>query len=546
MIKRITIYLILIQFVSVSIFAQAENQAEKGAYVVFGHDTLFRIDANLGHFSPGERAQNIIRQIDKVVDEGEAVADSFSIADMGGYSVIAYKDIKIMSVGEADADVQGIPKSELATRRLQQISGAVEKYQNERTPSYWLKKIGFTSLTLLFLVLSIFLVNRLFRWINGKLAAYSKKVKRRRKSVLRYLIPGGPDHLFMFISNIVRLALILILILVFLPMFFSFLPWTEDVVDRFYTYIADPVRYVIFGFLNYLPNLFFIFIIIIFVRYIVRVLTYVSKEIAEERLVLKKFPKDWAKPTLNLAKVIIYIFSLVFIFPYLPGSGSPVFQGVSIFLGVLLSLGSTSAIANIIAGIVITYMRPFVIGDRVKIGDTIGDVVEKTLLVTRLRTPKNEDVTIPNSTIINSQLRNYTRNAKETGIILHPKITIGYDVPSETVIKLLLEAAKNTKDLTREPKPFVLQRSLSDFYVEYELNVYTKQPSKMLYYYSELNQSIQREFNKAGVEILSPHYHSVRDGNPSTIPSGKTEQEATNPVEKFVDKATGKSKGNKK
>jgi small-conductance mechanosensitive channel len=202
-------------------------------------------------------------------------------------------------------------------------------------------------------------------------------------------------------------------------------------------------------------------------------------------------------------------------------------------------LGSTSAIANIVAGIVITYMRPFMIGDRVKIGNTVGDVVEKTLLVTRIRTVKNEDVTIPNATIINTHLWNYTKNAKELGIILHPTVTIGYDVPSETVIKLLLKAAKNTKNLTRDFKPFVLQKSLNDFYVEYELNVYTKQPDKMLLFYSDLNQSIQREFNEAGVEILSPHYNAIRDGNASTIP-GEEKQDLRNPVEEIIDKATGK------
>jgi len=226
-------------------------------------------------------------------------------------------------------------------------------------------------------------------------------------------------------------------------------------------------------------------------------------------------------------------------FPYLPGSESPAFKGVSIFLGVLFSLGSTSAIANIVAGIVITYMRPFKIGDRVKIGETVGDIIEKTLLVTRIRTVKNVDVTIPNATIINTHLWNYTKNATEHGIILHPTVTIGYDVPSETVIKLLLLAAKNTKNLTRDFKPFVLQKSLNDFYVEYELNVYTKQPSKMLLFYSELNQSIQRAFNEAGVEILSPHYNAIRDGNATTIP-GEENQDLRNPVEKIIDKVTGK------
>jgi small-conductance mechanosensitive channel len=227
-------------------------------------------------------------------------------------------------------------------------------------------------------------------------------------------------------------------------------------------------------------------------------------------------------------------------FPYLPGSDSKAFQGVSIFLGILFSLGSTSAISNIVAGIVITYMRPFIIGDRVKIGETVGDVVEKNLLVTRLKTVKNEDITIPNATIINTHLWNYSKNASTIGIILHPTVTIGYNVPSEKVTELLLNAAKNTKNLTRDFKPFVLQKNLSDYYVEYELNVYTKQPKKMAHFYSELNKTILDEFNKAGIEILSPRYSAVRDGNASTIP--EEPKPAENPVEKVIDKITGKEK----
>ncbi|HYQ57194.1 MAG TPA: mechanosensitive ion channel family protein, partial [Draconibacterium sp.] len=285
------------------------------------------------------------------------------------------------------------------------------------------------------------------------------------------------------------------------------------------------------------PNLFSIFVIIIITRYLLKILAVVVRELETGKLRIKGFHSDWAKPTFNLVKIVIYIITAVFIVQYLPSSKA--FQGVSIFVGVIFTLGSTSAIANIVAGIVITYMRPFQIGDRVKIGDTMGDIVEKNLLVTRIKTIKNEDVTIPNATIINTHLWNYTKNASQLGIILHPTVTIGYDVPAETVIKLLLEAAKNTKNLTRDFKPFVLQKSLNDFYVEYELNVYTKQPGKMAHFYSELNKSILNEFNKAGVEILSPHYSSFRDGNASTIPEKKNANFPTDPVGEVIKKATG-------
>ncbi len=507
------------------------------AYVTLENDTLFEIVTGIGAFDPDDRARTISRKLGNLAAGLLRVEDSFQIVVLKDYSVIRYKDVVLMSVSEEDAAAAETSRAELAALRLDALERAIIKEVEGRTIIDWVKQIGFTLLTLAGLVLIFFLLNRFFKWINKRLSDYEKSLKRKRTNIFRYLAPKGPESFFIFLSNVVRFILIILILFLYLPLLFSFLPWTEGIVQKFYQYISDPVMYVVNGLINFLPDLFFILVIIFIARYIVRILTYMAGEIEKENLVLKGFHKDWAHPTLNIVRVIIYVFALVFIFPYLPGSDSPAFQGVSIFLGVLLSLGSTSAIANIVAGIVITYMRPFMIGDRVKIGETVGDVVEKTLLVTRIKTLKNEDVTIPNATIINNHLWNFTKNASEYGIILHPKVTIGYNVPSETVIKLLLLAAKNTPNLTRDFKPFVLQKSLNDYNVEYELNVYTKQPDKMMFFYSELNQSIQREFNKAGIEILSPRYSAVRDGNHSTIP-GK--EDTRNPVEKAIDKVSGK------
>lgn len=512
------------------------NQAE---YVVYEGDSLFTINASLGPYSPVVRAGNISDRLNTLADEINFVQDSFKVAEVRDFSIISYKDFVIMSVSDTDAAPLGLPRKEIAQMYVQTIKTAFIKHIEKKTPIEWLISIGLTILTLIGLIVIIFLINRLFIWINKKLVDYEKSLKRKRKSFFRYLAPKGPEYFFVFVSNVVKFVLIVLILFFYLPLMFSFLPWTKGLVSQFYTYIADPVKYIVNGIVDFLPNLFYIIIIILVARYLLRILTYVSSEIEDEKLKLKGFHKDWAKPTLNIIKIIVYAFALVFMFPYLPGSDSPAFQGVSIFLGVLFSLGSTSAIANIVAGIVITYMRPFVIGDRVKIGDTVGDVIEKTLLVTRIRTSKNEDVTIPNATIINTHLWNYSKNASSLGIIIHPTVTIGYDVPSEKVTTLLLAAAKNTKNLTREFKPFVLQKSLNDFYVEYELNVYTKQPSKIPLFYSDLNKSIQKEFNEAGVEILSPHYQAIRDGNASTIP-GKEGQEFRNPVDEIIDKVTGK------
>jgi len=195
-------------------------------------------------------------------------------------------------------------------------------------------------------------------------------------------------------------------------------------------------------------------------------------------------------------------------------------------------LGSSSAIANMVAGLVITYMRPFKIGDRVKIGEITGDVVEKTTLVTRIRTTKNEDVTVPNSTVLLSSTTNYSTNARapESGLIIHTTVTIGYDVPWKDMHQALINAALRTDMILKKPEPFVLQTSLDDFYVSYQVNGYTREANKQLRIYSQLHQNIQDCCNEAGIEIMSPHYRNQRDGNMTTIPANYLDKDYKSPV----------------
>jgi small-conductance mechanosensitive channel len=230
--------------------------------------------------------------------------------------------------------------------------------------------------------------------------------------------------------------------------------------------------------------------------------------------------------------------ALVVAFPYLPGSKSPAFQGISIFLGVLLSLGSSSAVANTIAGVILTYMRSFLVGDWVQIGDTTGEVVERTLLVTRVLTPKSEIITIPNATVMSGSVKNYSVEAKKSGVIFHITVTIGYDAPWRTVHDLLISAALATEHVRKQPSPFVLQTRLDDFYVAYELNAYTDSPREMLTIHSDLHKNIQDKFNSAGVEICSPHFSSLRDGNGIAIPQEYIQPEYQPPAFR-VTAATG-------
>jgi small-conductance mechanosensitive channel len=302
---------------------------------------------------------------------------------------------------------------------------------------------------------------------------------------------------------------------------FSIFPWTRGLADKLFNYILSPVKNIFSAVIDYIPNLFTIAVIYLSIHYTVKFFKFLASEIENGALVISGFYPDWAMPTFNIVRVLLYAFMFVTIFKYLPGSDSPVFQGVSVFLGILFSLGSSSAISNAVAGMVITYMRPFKVGDRIKIGEITGEVVGKSILVTRIRTIKNEDITVPNSTVLSSYTLNYTTSAKDLGLILHTSVTIGYDVPWKKVHELLLNAAKATDGIIQDDdtkKPFVLQTSLDDFYVSYQINGYTENSHRMASIYSPLHQNIQDQFNEAGIEILSPHYKAERDGNGSTIP----------------------------
>jgi small-conductance mechanosensitive channel len=326
------------------------------------------------------------------------------------------------------------------------------------------------------------------------------------------------------LANLFRWILFGSQFLIAILILFSIFPETKNLAALLFSYIWKPIKVIGGGIVNYIPNLFTIIVIVLVFRYLIRFIRYITNQIKEERLKINGFYADWAQPTYRIIRFLLYAFMLAMIYPYLPGADSGEFKGISVFLGLIVSLGSSTVIGNILAGLVITYMRPFKLGDRIKLNDTIGFVVEKSALVTRLRTPKNELVTIPNSFMMSSQTTNYSESARNLGLIIHTEVTIGYDVPWRKVHQLLIEAAKATSGLSCDPEPFVLETALSDFYPVYQINAYVKDAAQLNQLYSALYQNIQDKFMAANVEILSPHYTSFRNGNKSTVPETEGEE----------------------
>ncbi len=406
---------------------------------------------------------------------------------------------------------------------------SVAKEKEMKNDSWW--QTGKHILYFVLVLLGQFLLFRLSSWLYKKLKnriQQLKDTKLKPISIQNYEILDTQKQvsLLIFLANILRYLLLFILLVLTIPILFSIFPQTKELAYKIAYYIWNPVKDILEGILGYIPNLFTIIVICLVIKYVIKGIRYLATEIDAGRLKINGFYSDWAMPTYHIIRFLLYAFMIAMIYPYLPGSNSGVFQGVSVFVGLIVSLGSSTVIGNIIAGFVITYMRAFKQGDRIKLNDTVGNVIEKTAFVTRLRTIKNEIVTIPNSFIMSSQTVNYTSSARTYGLIIHSEVTIGYDAPWRKVHQLLIDAAKATPGVMPEPAPFVLETALSDFYPVYQINAYIQEANNMTTIYSALHQNIQDYFDKAGIEIMSPHYTAFRNGNASTIP--KEEETKTN------------------
>ena len=270
--------------------------------------------------------------------------------------------------------------------------------------------------------------------------------------------------------------------------------------------ITEPVNHLLSVFLKSIPNLIVILIIAVITRYFVKLIKFIAEKIETDKSGTKR---EWVMPVYKVIRFFIIIYMFVVIFPFIPGSEKPVFQAALALTGLFLAIGSASVVSNAFSGLVIAFTHPFKTGDRIKVGDITGDVTDKKLLTTKIRTIKNEDVTIPNSLIMSKGTLNFSSSAKSLGLIIHTSVTISYDVPWKTVHSLLIEAAKATKGILETPEPFVLQKSLDDFYVNYEINAYTEKPNLQASLYSELHQNIQNKFNSNGVDLITPYFNAT-------------------------------------
>ncbi|HUH28640.1 mechanosensitive ion channel family protein [Gelidibacter sp.] len=490
-------------------------------YPVVGvkQDTLFFIYSRIGASTAQDRARNVSSKIETLYQDYFFKKDSFSVVPSQYTYDIVYGKTIIMSISEDDALWHGTTAMALAEHLEKIIETSILSLKEERMISKILMRVALALLAIGAIWLVIWLLGKVHRWSLKRIET-KKEIWLKNLNYKDYTFLSAEQELQVIFSilKLVRWFVLIFVLYLALPIVFSIFPISQHWADVLFHLIWSPIKTIFISIWHYLPNIFRILVIYLVIKYVVKVIRYVFREIENEKLQISGFHSDWAVPTFSIIKFLLYAFMFVLIFPLLPGSHSDIFKGVSVFIGILFSLGSSTAIANMVAGLVITYMRPFRIGDRIKIADVVGDVVEKSLLITRIRTTKNEIITIPNSSVLSGNTVNYSSEANGKGLILHTTVTIGYDVPWKDIHQALIDAALLTETILPEPQPFVLQTSLDDYYVAYQINAHTREASKQGHIYSQLHQNIQNVCNERGIEILSPHYRAQRDGNETTIP----------------------------
>lgn len=500
--------------------SRIEELKEKsiGQPVVIGRDTLFLVFAKRGVSSPIERAASIAAKIILISDDDLFNIDSLIINESLNSTDIVYQEIIVMSVSKIDELWIGRTQLELATEYLEIIKTHIIKRVEEQSLSKQLIRLGYVLGLIIVLIILVVITNKLHKKVRSAVVmdeGWYKKLSINNYSIISKEIFNRVVLLFF---GIAKWALLAIIVYFFLAISFELFPLTRHLAHNLLGLVLIPLKKFGIAFWDYAPNLLVILVIYFFFRLVIKGLKILFNDLKNEKLKIPGFYPDFATPSFNIIRILLFIFMIVLVYPYLPGSDSNIFKGASVFVGILFSIGSSSALSNIVAGFILTYMRSFRINDRIKIGDLSGDVIEKSLLNIRLKTPKNEEITIPNSTVLSSNTINFTTNSIDKGLILYTTITLGYDVDWKKAYSTLIESALKTNLVLKDPSPYVLQTSLDDFYVSYQLNIYTNHANKKLRVLSELHENIQDLCNENGIEILSPHYEAARDGSQLAVP----------------------------
>jgi small-conductance mechanosensitive channel len=495
---------------------QAVDGVPRAPVTVDG-ETLFLV-RGVTAFPAEQRATEIAGRIMTLAADPELAPPAFTLDEQPGLTWILINGRRLMAVFDDDAAVEGVARSVMAEAFATRVVGAIGAYRAARDPA----RLGQNALLALLatggLLVALFACRLMVRGLR-RFVERRYRARVRDLSIQSFHVINA-DSLWRAASGLVTLigaATVVALLFVYLEYVLALFPWTRATGRQLGEIALAPPRRMGLGLLAMFPNLVFLTVLFVITRWFLKLVRLFFESVGSGIVKLKNFDADWAAPTYRLVRLLIVALALVVAYPYVPGSETDAFKGISLFVGVVFSLGSSSLIGNLIAGSSMTYRRAFRVGDRVKIGEHTGEVMEMRLLVTHLRTIKNEEVIVPNSSIVNTDVVNFSSMAKERGLILHTTVGIGYETPWRQVEAMLLEAAARTPGLIRDQRPFVHQLSLGDFCITYEINVFCDAPDRMRLLYTELHRNILDVFNEYGVQIMTPAYEGDPD-QPKIVP----------------------------
>jgi len=504
---------IALLYLGLTLAAQDPNEPAGEAEIATAPVTLdgallFRV-RGVSSLPAQARARRIEERLAAVAANPALDVNAFRLADGDNATRILAGNDMIMTLVEADAGLEQVRRVDLAAAHLARLRQAVADYREARSPAALRTAAVKTIIATLVLALAVGALVVFWRWLDR---ALTRRLESRIHSVqIQSFEVMRAESIWSALRSgvlAIRAMVLLLVALVYLGFVFAQFPWTRGMSDGMVAFALRPLRVIGAGIAGAIPSLVFLTVLVVVMRVALRIVRVFFEAVAHGSVTLKNFDPDWAEPTYKIVRIAALALALVVAYPYIPGSQTEAFKGVSLFIGIVFSLGSSSAISNIIAGYMLTYRRALKTGDRVRIGNATGEVIETRLQVTHLRSIKNEEIIIPNSQIMMGEVLNYSSLSRTRGLILHTEVGIGYEVPWRQVEAMLLAAAGRTAGLCAEPRPFVLEKRLGDFAVIYELNVYCRKVEAMLQLYAELHRNILDLFNEYGVQIMTPAYET--------------------------------------
>jgi small-conductance mechanosensitive channel len=472
---------------------------------------LFRV-RGVSAYPAEARAQAVQSRIVAAAGDRSIAPESLQIVPVGDSLRIVANGQVLAVVVEADAALEGISTADLAAIHRERIRQAIVDYRAARSAPALRRAALDTVIATVVLLAVVGALLLFWRWFD---ALVKRRVDARIRTVgIQSFEVVRAEQIRGMLRTIllaVRALLLLALVLIYLGVVLAEWPWTRGAAHDVAGFALGPLRTIGNGIVSNVPRLVFLAVLFVIVRVALRLIRLFFESVGSGAVTLANFDRDWAQPTYKIVRLAVVAFGLIVAYPYIPGSQSEAFKGVSLFIGIVFSLGSSSAISNMIAGYMMTYRRAFKVGDRVKIGDTTGDVLEMRLQVTHLRTLKNEEVIIPNSQILSDSVVNYGSLMRDRGLILHTEVGIGYETPWRQVEAMLLEAASRVPGQPSGPRPYVLVKKLGDFAVTYELNLFCPDVKAIVTMYTAMHRHILDVFNEYGVQIMTPAY----EGDPA-------------------------------